>query len=112
MRALRIRSKLCRALDAFLEPFDAVLTVPTAGPATSADGSHSQPYGNKSLGGAGNVCGTPAIVVPTGLTNDGLPTSIQLDGRAWSENRLLAVATDFQQATSWHSERPNINAPA
>ena len=53
-------------------------------------------------------CGTPAIVVPTGLTDDGLPTALQLDGRAYSENRLLALAVAYQGATAWHTARPEV----
>jgi aspartyl-tRNA(Asn)/glutamyl-tRNA(Gln) amidotransferase subunit A len=109
LRALRIRVRLAKALDAFLAPFDAVLTVPTAGAATPADGSHSGAYGSRSMGGPGNVCGTPALVMPTGLTDDGLPTAIQLDGRAWSEGRLLALGLAFQQATGWHRLHPEVS---
>jgi aspartyl-tRNA(Asn)/glutamyl-tRNA(Gln) amidotransferase subunit A len=109
LRAQRLRSRLARALDAFLAPYDAVLTVATAGPATPIDGSHHQPFSNKSMGGAGNVCGTPALVVPSGFTADGLPTSLQLDGRAWSENRLLALGLAYQNATAWHTRHPNVD---
>ncbi len=108
LRAQRVRSRLARELDAFFARFDAVLTVPTSGPATPADGSHSGSFSAKSLGGPGNVCGTPAVVVPTGLTEAGLPTAIQIDGRAFSENRLLALALKFQQATAWHEARPKV----
>ena len=109
LRAQRIRARLCREFDAFLAPFDAVLTVPTAGLAPTADGPFEDDFHVKGLGGAGNVCGTPAIVLPTGLAKDGLPTSIQLDGRAYSENRLLAVALAFQEATEWHRARPKLS---
>lgn len=108
LRALRIREILARRLDAFLAPFDAVLTVPTPGPATPADASHADRYDAPSLGAHGNVCGTPALCLPTGRTREGLPTAIQLDGRAWSENRLLAVALAFQQQTAWHLDHPAV----
>jgi aspartyl-tRNA(Asn)/glutamyl-tRNA(Gln) amidotransferase subunit A len=106
IRAQRIRAKLARKWDAFLAPFDAVLTVPTSGPAEPAEGEFSHSFQARSLGGPGNVCGTPAIVVPTGKTADGLPTALQLDGRAYSENRLLAIAKAYQESTNWHGERP------
>ena len=110
LRAQRLRGRLCRALDAWFEPYDAVLTVATGGPAPTAFGGFRGAfYGAKSLGGPGNVCGTPALVMPTGLTKEGLPTSIQLDGRAYSENRLLAVALAFQEASAWHQDRPDLD---
>jgi Asp-tRNA(Asn)/Glu-tRNA(Gln) amidotransferase A subunit family amidase len=47
-------------------------------------------------------------VLPTGLTDDGLPTALQLDGRAGSENRLIALARAFQEATAWHTAHPVV----
>ena len=108
LRALRIRSRLGRALDAFLAPFDAVLTVPTAAAAPPSEGTHGGRFSVRSLGGPGNVCGTPSLVLPTGLTDDGLPTAMQLDGRAYSENRLLALGLAFQRATAWHEQNPEL----
>lgn len=108
LRAQRIRAKLCRAFDLWLAPFDAVLTVPTADPAPTADGPFDDHHTHKSLGGPGNVCGTPALVLPSGVTKDGLPTAIQLDGRAYSENRLLALGLAYQGVTGWHGEHPRV----
>ena len=108
LRAQRIRAKLCRALDAWFAPYDAVITVPTGGTATPADGSHSDGFSEKSLGGPGNVCGTPAICLPSGKDGRGMPTAIQFDGRAYSENRLLALALAYQSASTWHQEHPSI----
>lgn len=108
LRAQRIRTQLCKALDAFLAPYDAVLTVPTGGPAPSAEGPFGGAFSAKSMGGPGNVCGTPALVMPTGLTKEKLPTAIQLDGRAYSENRLLALGLAYQAATSHHLDRPTL----
>jgi aspartyl-tRNA(Asn)/glutamyl-tRNA(Gln) amidotransferase subunit A len=109
LRAQRIRTKLCRALDAWIAPYDAILTVPTGGPAPTADGPFGGRFGSKSMAAPGNVCGTPAIVVPTGLTDDGLPTALQIDGRAYSETRLIALASAFQEATAWHREHPKLD---
>jgi aspartyl-tRNA(Asn)/glutamyl-tRNA(Gln) amidotransferase subunit A len=110
LRAQRIRGKLARALDAWLEPLDAVLTVPTADAAPTADGpfDRDRNHSSKSMVAPGNICGTPALILPTGTTDDGLPTAMQLDGRAYSENRLIAVANAFQEATAWHTAHPGL----
>jgi aspartyl-tRNA(Asn)/glutamyl-tRNA(Gln) amidotransferase subunit A len=108
LRAQRIRAHLCRALDAWLAPYDGVLSVPTADAAPTADGPFAGAFHAPSLGGPGNACGTPALVLPTGLTDDGLPTALQLDGRAGSENRLIALARAFQEATAWHTAHPEV----
>jgi Asp-tRNA(Asn)/Glu-tRNA(Gln) amidotransferase A subunit family amidase len=108
LRAQRLRGKLCRDLDKWFAPYDAVLTVPTSGSAPTAEGSFGGRYSHKSLGGPGNLCGTPAIVLPSGMTDDGLPTAIQLDGRAYSESRLIALAVAFQNQTAWHTLHPEV----
>jgi len=57
-----------------------------------------------------NVCqlsansGLPAMVFPSGFTEDGLPTSIELLGRPWDDAKLLGFAFDYEQAT--HHRRP------
>jgi aspartyl-tRNA(Asn)/glutamyl-tRNA(Gln) amidotransferase subunit A len=55
---------------------------------------------------AGNLAGLPAIAVPTGFGESGLPTSMQLLGRAFSEATLVAVADAYQRLTDWHRRRP------
>ncbi len=65
---------------------------------------------------AGSTCqlsassGLPAISMPAGFTDDGLPVGIELLGRAWSEPRLLAIAYAYEQAT--HHRRPPSTTPA
>jgi aspartyl-tRNA(Asn)/glutamyl-tRNA(Gln) amidotransferase subunit A len=55
---------------------------------------------------AGNLAGLPAIAVPMGFGTDNLPTSLQLLGRAFSEETLLALAVAYQEMTDWHRQRP------
>ena len=99
---------LCTEVDQKAKAQIAVVTVPTADPAPTADGPFTHPHHAKTMGGPGNACGTPALILPTGLTDDGLPTALQLDGRAYSENRLLALASAYQDATKWHKAHPEI----
>jgi amidase len=46
-----------------------------------------------------NLTGWPDVIVPAGLTKDGLPVTVSFFGRAWTEPALLAYAFDFEQAT-------------
>ncbi|RKY99295.1 MAG: Asp-tRNA(Asn)/Glu-tRNA(Gln) amidotransferase GatCAB subunit A, partial [Candidatus Hydrothermota bacterium] len=39
-----------------------------------------------------NLAGLPAISIPCGTTNDGLPIGLQLIGRAFGDGELLRVA--------------------
>jgi len=40
----------------------------------------------------GSNAGIPGVSVPIGMTGDGLPVGLELDGPAGSDRRLLAVA--------------------
>jgi amidase len=55
-----------------------------------------------------NMTGSPTITFPTGMSNSGLPLAMQLVGRHLSEASLFKTAHAFQQATSWHQQRPKL----
>ena len=44
-----------------------------------------------------NLVGVPAVSVPCGTTNEGLPVGLQLIGRHFDEERLLNVAFAYEQ---------------
>lgn len=46
-----------------------------------------------------NFTGYPDVIVPAGMTKDGLPVTISFFGPAWSEPRLLGYGYDFEQET-------------
>jgi Asp-tRNA(Asn)/Glu-tRNA(Gln) amidotransferase A subunit family amidase len=58
-----------------------------------------------------NLTGHPAVVVPTGVTAAGAPTSITFGGRLYDEATLLAVAKAYQDATGLHLQRPPLDFP-
>lgn len=45
-----------------------------------------------------NLLGNPAAVVPVSSTADGLPIGVQLVGRPWEEEQVLAVASALEDA--------------
>ncbi len=53
-----------------------------------------------------NVLGWPAINVPAGLTETGLPLGAQLIGQANAESLLIAVAAQLERHECWHERRP------
>jgi amidase len=50
----------------------------------------------------------PAISVPAGFTNDGLPVGIQIVGRHRDDLGVLQLAHAFEQATGFGTRRPGI----
>lgn len=46
-----------------------------------------------------NQTGFPDLIVPAGMTSDGLPVTISFFGPAFSEGKLLGYGYDFEQAT-------------
>jgi aspartyl-tRNA(Asn)/glutamyl-tRNA(Gln) amidotransferase subunit A len=53
-----------------------------------------------------NLTGLPAISVPCGFTEGGLPVGLQLTGRMNDEPMLMRVADAYEQATGWWRRRP------
>jgi aspartyl-tRNA(Asn)/glutamyl-tRNA(Gln) amidotransferase subunit A len=55
-----------------------------------------------------NVWGLPAISIPCGFTQDGLPIGLQIAGPHWREDLVFQLAHAYEQVTVWHKRRPNI----
>tara|TARA_Y100001934_G_C12385845_1_gene795677 strand:- start:12568 stop:13977 length:1410 start_codon:yes stop_codon:yes gene_type:complete len=53
-----------------------------------------------------NLTGLPAIVMPCGFSNDGMPQSLQIVGRPFDEAGILNVAHAYQEASDWHLKKP------
>ena len=56
-----------------------------------------------------NVWGLPAISVPCGFTQSGLPIGLQIAGPHWREDVVLRVAHAYEQATAWHKRRCGLS---
>jgi aspartyl-tRNA(Asn)/glutamyl-tRNA(Gln) amidotransferase subunit A len=56
----------------------------------------------------GNISGLPAISIPCGFTQAGLPAGLQLIGPRWGEAKLLAMALAYEDATDWHTKHPGL----
>jgi aspartyl-tRNA(Asn)/glutamyl-tRNA(Gln) amidotransferase subunit A len=57
-----------------------------------------------------NSFGLPAISVPCGFTQAGLPIGLQIIGPRLGEARVLALAHAYEQATEWHRREPVLQA--
>jgi aspartyl-tRNA(Asn)/glutamyl-tRNA(Gln) amidotransferase subunit A len=55
-----------------------------------------------------NLNGFPAITVPCGFSDDGLPIGLQLAGRPFEEEIVLRTAHAYEHSTDWHLRRPPV----
>jgi aspartyl-tRNA(Asn)/glutamyl-tRNA(Gln) amidotransferase subunit A len=110
IRALRLRRPAAAALDRLLAGVDAVVapTLPTV--AWPIDAAFDKVYpdysGGANISGPANLCGVPGVFLMNGTGEGGLPTSLQLTGRALGEESLLAIGHRYQQRTKFHRLHP------
>lgn len=105
-----------RSIVAFLARFDAVVTPALALrplPIGEVHGRGPDPWDHFRRSGyftpytaICNITGLPAISLPLYHGHDGLPTGVQLIGRAAREDLLLQLATQLERALPWAQRRP------
>jgi aspartyl-tRNA(Asn)/glutamyl-tRNA(Gln) amidotransferase subunit A len=57
-----------------------------------------------------NVLGIPAVSIPCGFTESGLPVGLQVVGPAGAESSVLCLAHAYEQATEWHKRMPSLES--
>lgn len=112
IQALRLRAPMKRALDALYAKFDALVSPARASVSYPIGPDFDKVYpgisGGPGVIGAGNLVGQPALVLPNGFGEHGLPTAFQFTGRAFSDETLVALGTAVQTRTEWHRKRPPV----
>ena len=93
------------ALKAALETYGAIL-MPTA-PQAAFPHSKAAPANQADFTCLANIAGLPAIAIPAGWSNDGLPVGVQLMGKAGDEAGLFALARKLDAALAAY--RPPAN---
>ena len=88
LQAQRVRRRFREVMEQTIRSFDILLTPSAPGPAprdltTTGDPSFQAPW---------TTCGFPVLALPSGLSESGLPLSIQLVSAPFAEARLLAAA--------------------
>ncbi len=112
IQAMRLRRPMRKAMAKLFTSFDAIAS-PTRGTvAYPIDKNFEDVYPGISSGPpiipAGNLCGLPALALPNGLGENGLPTSTAFMGPAFSERDLVRLGTAYQSRTDWHLKRPPV----
>ncbi len=106
------RTQLFRAVQALLAEYD-VLAMPTlmsAAKPIDAGGSMNTPMYAQWCAPLYpfNLTGHPALTVPCGWSDTGLPIGLQLVGRWYEEASLIDVARWLQAVRPWADRRPPI----
>jgi len=109
IRAMRVRRLVVEEMRTAIADAD-VLAMPTVPipPFPIADSTDWVENGGR-LGrntSPVNLSGHPAVTVPVGLTDGGLPLGFQLVGRAFDDHRLLAVAEVVERAVGFDPTPP------
>jgi len=94
IRATVLAAMAQHKLDALVYP-----TSPQPARVIEVGGTAGGAGGAESATGIANQTGFPDLIVPAGMTKDGLPVTISFFGPAFSEPKLLAYGYDFEQAT-------------
>lgn len=116
-KLLRKREATAARILALWNEVDVLLTPGLAKTALPAEGG----YGRSALVAfdragrftpltpAWNLTGQPAIALPAGWGDDGLPLSVQLVGRVGAEELLYSLAGQIEAARPWADPRPPVS---
>lgn len=115
IRMLEARDRVIVSADTALEGFDAFLSPVSITPAFL----HSPPKSPIEVDGEAiesrfvdhylypwNLTGHPAVVIPAGFSEEGLPIGLQLVGRRFQDEELLAVAACIDEALGAYKPPP------
>ena len=114
-RAHRVRVAMAHETDEALARCD-VLAWPTTSETAFPRGQRLDDpvrmYESDFLTVQANLTGHPAVALPTGLSDEGLPFSLQLTGRRWGEWDLLKVARPVEKLCDFQRHRSSLQPPS
>jgi aspartyl-tRNA(Asn)/glutamyl-tRNA(Gln) amidotransferase subunit A len=111
LKALKVRNLIMRDFEKAFEKADAIVSPVTPTTAFIAGEKATDPlamYLEDVYTIAANLAGLCAISVPCGTDRAGLPIGLQLMARPFGEEKLLAVAHQYQLLTDHHGATPPI----
>lgn len=106
VQALREHRRYLAEMKPLVERYDVLLTC-GFGPAPRLDAHRTVNFWQR--GNAftpSNVARTPALVLPCGFSEHGLPLGLQLLARSSGDSQVLRAGHAYQLATDWHQRRP------
>lgn len=111
LRAQKIRALIRQDFDRAFERVDGIITPTTPTAAFKRGEKNEDPlamYLNDIFTISVNLAGLPALSVPAGMTEEGLPIGMQVIGKAFSESDIFSIAEDFESAHPYKELKPNL----
>lgn len=113
IRAQQLRTVLVREYAAAMATVDAAVCVSSLElPCAIDDEAEVDRTYDRQARTPFNLTGTPAISVPMGFAQNGLPIGLQVLGKGFDEAMVYRVAQSYEAATDWHLRRPVLDAAA
>jgi aspartyl-tRNA(Asn)/glutamyl-tRNA(Gln) amidotransferase subunit A len=107
--AQRIRLVLQKTMEDLFKQVDVLATATLPVTATQIDANLDQALTFADpVGGIGNICGLPAISVPCGFGQRGLPVGLQFIAKPLDDAKVVQAARLYQRQTDWHQKRPKL----
>ena len=110
-KAQKVRTLISNDFQAAFEKFDVIIGPTTPTEAFTFNDKIRDPltmYTSDILTVPANLAGLPAISVPSGFSEAGLPLGLQIIGKHFDEQTVYRVAYAYEQATNHHKKRPNL----
>lgn len=106
--ARRFQSEWRRQLERLFERFDLLLTptAPITAPVIEGLDSIEAARQLTRCTAPFNLAGLPALSLPCGMSEAGLPIGLQIVAAPWREAQALRAGRAFEQATAWHRQTP------
>ena len=106
--AFRARRLLQRRIESVFREVD-VLVAPTT-PCAAHSFDENEPNELAAYMAPANLCALPALSVPMGFTEAGLPLGLQIMAAPFRDSLALRIGKAYEQATNWHLRRPDTAA--
>ncbi|MEG0584858.1 MAG: Asp-tRNA(Asn)/Glu-tRNA(Gln) amidotransferase subunit GatA [Christensenellaceae bacterium] len=106
LKALKARTLIKNDFDRLFEKYDILLSPTTPAPAFKI-GEKSTPiemYVTDLFTVPVNIAGLTAISLPSGLSSEGLPLSVQIIAKAFDENTMFRAAYQYEQAVQFQQK--------
>jgi aspartyl-tRNA(Asn)/glutamyl-tRNA(Gln) amidotransferase subunit A len=111
VQAFRLRMELSAAVNELLSQYDGIITASGINTAPRFDSfDRDAPRWATMLTIPFNVTGHPALALPIGFSDAGLPFGMQIVGRLFDEPTVLRIGAAYEGKAGWHKVSPPVAA--